>query len=283
MSHPTHALKVSWTDENLSVCGHGFPQIDVNYLEAFCRPASQDRDWAETVIPHRTVLLSEQDAGTPLELETTLDDGVVVRHTITSGSDEVDFRLSAHNPTSVESDAHWAQPCIRVGAFTGSSDAEDPYDYIRKCFIFLFGRLATMPTPSWTTSGLYTPGQVWCPVSVPRADVNPRPLNSLPPSNGLIGCFSGDESMILATAWEPYQELFQGVLQCIHSDFRIGGLRPRERKSIRGKLYIVDNDIDALLLRYGNDFPEHHSSESDVSERNPMERTRQSVEPTSAL
>ena len=28
----------------------------------------------------------------------------------------------------------------------------------------------------------------------------------------------------LATAWEPYQELFQGVIVCMHSDFRIGGL-----------------------------------------------------------
>ena len=28
----------------------------------------------------------------------------------------------------------------------------------------------------------------------------------------------------MATAWEPYQELFQGVIVCLHSDFRIGGL-----------------------------------------------------------
>ena len=61
------------------------------------------------------------------------------------------------------------------------------------------------------------------------------------PSNGLIGCFSGDEKLIFATAWEPYQELFQGVARCLHSDFRIGGLAPGETKKIRGKIYLARN------------------------------------------
>ena len=99
-----------------------------------------------------------------------------------------------------------------------------------------------------------TPGQVWRPASVPPNDVNPRPLNPQIPSNGLIGCFSADESLILATAWDPYQELFQGVLRCLHSDFRIGGLRPGETKRIRGKMYFLTNDIPALLKRYVGDF-----------------------------
>ena len=63
--------------------------------------------------------------------------------------------------------------------------------------------------------------------------------------------------MILATAWEPYQELFQGVIVCLHSDFRIGGLEPGESKRIRGKIYLVDADVPALLTRYRKDFPEH--------------------------
>ena len=77
------------------------------------------------------------------------------------------------------------------------------------------------------------------------------------PSNGLIGCYSGDDTMILASAWEPYQELFQGVIVCLHSDFRIGGLKPGETKTIRGKLYLVAADMDALRARYRKDFPEH--------------------------
>jgi hypothetical protein len=89
-----------------------------------------------------------------------------------------------------------------------------------------------------------------------RGDVNPRPLSKLVPGNGLIGCFSGDEKLIFATAWEPYQELFQGVARCVHSDFRLGGLGPGETRRIRGKMYIVPNDIRELLKRYEQDFPE---------------------------
>ena len=31
----------------------------------------------------------------------------------------------------------------------------------------------------------------------------------------------------MAVAWEPYQEIFLGVITCIHSDFRLGGLDAR--------------------------------------------------------
>ena len=68
--------------------------------------------------------------------------------------------------------------------------------------------------------------------------MNPRPLSKHVPSNGLIGCFSSDDSQVLAMAWEPYQELFQGVITCLHSDFRLGGLAPGETLHIRGKVYI---------------------------------------------
>jgi hypothetical protein len=62
---------------------------------------------------------------------------------------------------------------------------------------------------------------------------------------------------VFAVAFEPYQELFQGVAVCLHSDFRLGGLQPGERKQVRGKIYIVKNDIASLLKRYEQDFPEH--------------------------
>ena len=88
-------------------------------------------------------------------------------------------------------------------------------------------------------------------------DVNPRPLNDQIPSNGLIGCYSSDDQWIFATAFEPYQELFQGVIVCLHSDFRIGGLAPGESKNIRGKIYVCPADVTALVKRYQNDFPEH--------------------------
>ena len=52
-----------------------------------------------------------------------------------------------------------------------------------------------------------------------------------------------------------YQELFQGIFVCIHSDPRIGGLKAGEVKKLRGKLYIVKNDPEKLLQRYQQDFP----------------------------
>jgi hypothetical protein len=238
-------------------------EIRINYLEAYCRANSTDADWVKhTVIRHTNELLSLSPDQKQLRLRDTLADGVIVEHTIIAGEDEVDFRLSAHNPASTCSEAHWSQPCVRLGAFTGfdaNYSRGDLNDYLPKCFIFLDGKLARMPTADWAMEARYTPGQVWCPAHVPRTDVNPRPLSSRVPSNGLIGCFSGDDELIFATAWEPYQELFQGVARCLHSDFRLGGLQAGERKSVRGKIYIVPNDVTALLARYEKDFPEQRS------------------------
>jgi hypothetical protein len=202
------------------------------------------------ILPSR--LHPDSDGGQSIHLISRLSDGVQVKHKITSTADEISFELVAENPTDVKSEAHWAQSCIRVSPFTGSDDR----DYISQCFVFIDDKLARLPTQPWATKGVLTPGQSYCPQGVPRTDVNPRPLSTLVPSNGLIGCYSADNKWILATAWQPYQELFQGVRGCIHSDLRIGGLEPKEKKEIRGKIYITDSGIDKLLARYEKDFPE---------------------------
>jgi hypothetical protein len=189
-------------------------------------------------------------------LRSRLDDGVVVEHEIRAGRDEVDFRVVATNPTAVESRAHWAQPCIRVDRYAGTPAERNSEAYLPRCFLYVDGRPARMPTTPWAREALYTPGQVWCPEGVSRDDVNPRPLSSIVPSNGLIGCVSADGKEMIATAWEPYQELFQGVIVCLHSDFRIGGLKPGESKTIRGKIYLMPADFAALEARYRRDFPE---------------------------
>ncbi|MBC8349785.1 MAG: hypothetical protein H8E24_14390, partial [Verrucomicrobia bacterium] len=44
---------------------------------------------------------------------------------------------------------------------------------------------------------------------------------------------------------------------CLHSDCRRGGLKPGEKLEIKGKVYLVNNDLEALLVRYRKDFPEH--------------------------
>ncbi|MGC4006424.1 MAG: hypothetical protein QM811_26180 [Pirellulales bacterium] len=100
----------------------------------------------------------------------------------------------------------------------------------------------------------YTPGQVWPAPGVPATDVNPRPVSAVKLSHGLIGCASDDETRLFAVAFDPHQELFQGVARCLHADFRIGGLKPDETKRIRGKMYLLPNDPMKLLERYERDF-----------------------------
>ncbi len=253
-------FKLQWKDNLLTVSGQDLPGGDLAiwYLEAYCRPGSTDRDWGQTVISHKTELISASDDGQRIRLKCLLKDGVVVEHDIQAVSDGVQFGVVAKNPTDKESEAHWAQPCIRVGNFTGRKQT----DYLDKCFVFLDGKLERLPTRDWATKARYTPGQVWAPKSVNRNDVNPRPLSPLVPSNGLIGCFSADESWIMASAWEPYQELFQGVIVCVHSDFRIGGLKPSESKTIRGKVYLLKGGVEDLVKRYEADFPEQRTRSS---------------------
>jgi hypothetical protein len=252
-------LRLEREANHLIITGQGVPgPITINYMEAYCRDGSTERDWvAHTKIKHASTVLSVSPE--VVRLRETLADGVVFEHTITAGTGEVDFRVVARNPTEQPSAVHWAQPCVRVDRFTGTGRADLRAlvpAYVRQSFLFIDGRLTMMPTMPWAEKALYTPGQVYVPAHVSRGDVNPRPLSVHVPSNGLVGCYSADRTLILATAWEPFQEVFQGVISCLHSDFRVGGLAPGETRHIRGKLYIMPADPDALLRRFERDFPE---------------------------
>lgn len=247
-------IRLDWEANFLTIRAPRLPgdELKVHYLEAYCRPGSTDREWGQTVVGHKTELLSRGEDGRRLELRCQLSDGVVVEHVIRAGAGEVTFDLTASNPTDKASEAHWAQPCVRVDRFTGKGSEE----YIKQCFILLDGKLARLPTEPWAVTARYTPGQVYCPQGVDRDDVNPRPLSALVPSGGMCGCYSGDGRWIMATAWEPYQELFQGVATCMHTDFRLAGLAAGETRQIRGKIYLAPADEDALLERFLADFPE---------------------------
>ena len=254
-------LSITWDKNFLRIRGEKIPggEIEIMYLEAYCRPGSTDREWGETVVGHQTEKISASEDGKVIKLRDTLRDGVIVDHVITAGIDEVDFKLVARNPTTSDSQAHWAQPCIRVDKFTGTTreDARALVPrYARQCFLFVDGKFTKLPTEPWADKARYVPGQVYCPKHVDRNDVNPRPLSSLVPSNGLTGCISADGKMMMAVAWEPYQEIFQGVIACMHNDFRIGGLKAGETKNIRGKLYVVPSNIYELMRRFKQDFPE---------------------------
>ena len=255
-------ITIGWKDNILSIYHPQIPggKIDTWYLEAYCRPGSTDRAWNETTISHRTELVSINDSRTEIKLKCTLEDGVRVDHLIRATKTGVSFELIAKNPTGKVSEAHWAQPCIRVGKFTGqgADETDDAYAYIKKSFIFQDKDEIPdfLPTKDWATEARYVPGQVWCPKNVNRDDVNPRPLHPFPPHKNIIGCVSADKKWLMASVWEPYQELFQGVIRCIHSDFRIGDLKPGETKKIRGKMYLLPNDVPALLALHEREFPE---------------------------
>ena len=80
-----------------------------------------------------------------IKLRSRLDDGVVVDHGIRAGRDEVDFRVVATNPGQIASQAHWAQPCIRVDRYAGTKLERNSETYLRHCFIDVDGEPATAP------------------------------------------------------------------------------------------------------------------------------------------
>jgi len=250
-------LRLAWVPHERSgdivIDGDHLPgAIRVWYVELYMGPGSRT-NYPGGVIPHATECTSVDPAGRWLTLRCTLDHGVVVEHRVTAGRDVVTFEMVATNTAAHTSDVAWGAPCIIVDGFTGG----DKQTYLQKCFIFLEGRLCRLPVEPWATEGVETPGQVWCPPHVDRDDVESHPLSDLVPSHGLIGCFSKDERMVLAAAWQPYQDLFQGIIACLHADFRIDGLRPGQCKALRGRIYVTEEDIPSLLQRYEDDFPEH--------------------------
>lgn len=245
-------LRIYWKDNVLTILGDKLPgeKMHVEYLEAFCKSGSTNREWGETIIPHKTELISIDDNNTHIKLKTTVQGEIEVTHDIQAKKDEVEFNLVIHNKSNKAVNIDWFQPCIRIDRFTNRKQD----DYISRCFIYTSSGLTTLDKTRRNGEAIYRGGQVYAPVGVNLEDVNPRPISLDKPVNGLIGCFSDDNKYIMATAWDNYQELFQGIFVCIHSDPRIGGLKAGQIKKLRGKIYIVKNDPDQLLLRYHKDF-----------------------------
>ncbi len=245
-------LRLEWKDRMLRIYSARIPtgQLEVWYLEAYCRRGSTHRDWSETIIPFGSKLVAVNPEATRLQIEDHLEPGVGVLHNVQAGEDEVHFEVTLRNLTDQPQDVEWAQPCIRVGAFTGL----DQEAYIRRCFIFTEAGLTTLDRTRRTEEARYHGGQVYVPKGIDQADVNPRPISPNVPVHNLIGCFSADGQLLLAMTWDHVQELFQGVVTCIHADLHIGGLKPRETKTIRGKLYLLKNRPEELLARYRRDF-----------------------------
>lgn len=250
---PDPRVLLDWRDNRLTILSPVLPggKVEVLYLEAFCRGGSTRRSWEETVIPHRTTRLAGEGPAKELRLQSEVAGRVEVRHRIRAAEDGVIFELTFRNLGSAYEAVEWFQPCIQVAAFTGL----DQQAYTRNCFLFTEDGLKRLSELPRAEQALYRGGQVYVPRGVNMDDVNPRPISPVRPANGLIGCFSADGRWILATAWDHTQELFQGVIVCIHSDPRVGGLKPGETKRLKGRIYLIPNDIGLLLRLYHRDFP----------------------------
>lgn len=249
----TSALEISWTNNLLTVSGTNLTagKLDVWYLEAFCRSGAHTQAWGKTTIPHKTTLLTNE-GNRVLRFRTLVQTNVEVMHVVTASADEIDFRFTLVNRGAGDIDLQWFQPaCIRVEKFTECVQS----NYTARSFIFTASGLTTLDQTRRTEEALYRGGQVYVMPGVSTNDANPRPLSLDHPVNGLIGCFSADGKQLLATASDSTHELFEGVYVCLHSDPRVGGLKASESKSIHAKLYVLTNDVSALLRRYAKDFP----------------------------
>jgi len=252
-SAATDAMTLSWTNNLLTVSNANLPggKLEIWYPEAFCRKGSRDRDWGETVLASKTVMVGSARPHL-LMLQTEIEPNVVLFHMIVAGEDTVTMDFTFHNNGSDKVDLEWFQPaCIRVDKFTGCNQS----NYTAKSFIFTERGLTTLDKTARQPedAARYHGGQVYVPKGINTNDVNPRPICHDQPTNGLIGCFSADGRYLLATASESTQELFEGVYVCLHSDPHLRGLGPGEGKTLRSKIYFMPNDPAALLKRYEYD------------------------------
>jgi hypothetical protein len=195
--------------------------------------------------------MSVSKKGDHLKLNTVVEPLVHCEHEVRSTADEVTLTYRIKNAGVSEAEIDWFQPaCIRLAKFTGRKQ----HDYIQRSFMFTDKGLTFLDKIPRAEEAVYRGGQVYVPEGIKLEDVNPRPISSIKPANGLIGCVSADDQYLLATASSHTHELFQGVIVCLHSDPHIGGLKPRESKTITQKIYIIKNNPDELLKRYRRDF-----------------------------
>jgi hypothetical protein len=250
---PRPGITLDYDQQMLSVTHPllGDKPLMIHCMEAYCKKGSTHRPWDQTIIAQKNTIISKSPH--EIKVRTSLASGVEVMHRFAVVADEILFESTFTNLTDKPVDLEWMQPCIRVGDFTGLGQD----DYVRKCFIFTAKGLTLLSDTRRTEEAIYHGGQVYVPAGVSRDDVNPRPLSPDVPTNNLIGCFSADNKTLLATSWTNVQELFQGVIVCIHADPRIGGLSPHQTKRVWGKLYIIPNDTNELLRRYRRDFKTH--------------------------
>jgi hypothetical protein len=245
---------LTWTNNLLTWTDSRLPggKVEVWYLEAFLRSGAHDREWGQTVVRHKTELSSIAPDGRELRFRTRVEPDLDVFHRVGLADEGLLLEFALTNRGTAPSPVQWFQPaCIRVAGFTGA----DQMGYLEKSFVFTPAGLTLLKDLRRTTEARYRGGQVFLPPWTVAAEANPRPIAGNSLTNGLIGCFSGDGRWILATASDHTHELFEGVYVCLHSDPKIAGVPAGGNLRIRQKIYLLTNDVPALLQRYRQDFP----------------------------
>ncbi|MCP5111462.1 MAG: hypothetical protein GY953_11570 [bacterium] len=81
------------------------------------------------------------------------------------------------------------------------------------------------------------------------------PTSPVNAAGGVIIRESGDGEWVTGIAWEDFLSA-QGhnPWQCMHLSVRVGPLKPGERKTLRGKVYLFRGDKEDCLRRYLADF-----------------------------
>src|SRR6184192_1164724 len=99
-------IAIAWANEILTIANPrlGEAPISLRYLKAFCQDGSTNRAWEETVIPHRTELLSS--SLNAIQLRSALGNDIVTDHQIVTNENEISFEINLHNPTTIASWAH---------------------------------------------------------------------------------------------------------------------------------------------------------------------------------
>lgn len=96
------------------------------------------------------------------------------------------------------------------------------------------------------------------------------PTAADPAAGGLLLRESSDRSWVTGIAWERFLSL-QGhnPLRCMHQAVRVGPLRPGDRRTINGRIYLFPGSKEACLTRFSEAFASSHQAAFVAAEVSP--------------
>ena len=198
---------------------------------------------------------------------------VIVVTTVTpeAGAMEISARmeLAKEGVGSLPEEGVWLNTCWQLGRAAGFCSAPDPYpEFVKRCFIFtekgrtfldktvrkkIPCRSADDPknNPPWVQSYV----GVWQKIPETRAGAwadhsTDRYVRTV------IGGVSRDGKYLAALANDSAQGMAQAWHDCMHNNPQwLPADAPPAEKRWRQKIYVMENDPDALLQRVAKDFP----------------------------